>query len=78
MCHLNRGLLLLSLISTLVLTLPGFVLAEVDLDKVQEDFKSVSGYLVMPVGKEFLVDLDAASGVRVCDLLSVVVPGEKV
>ncbi len=78
MRHMIRSLLFFSLVCTLLIALPGFALAEIDLDRVQDDFKSVSGYLVMPVGQEFLVDLDAASGVRTGDLLSVVVPGEKV
>ena len=76
--HMIRGLLLFGLVSFLMLSLPSVTLAEVDLERVQDDFKSVAGYLVMPVGQEFLVDLDAASGVRTGDLLSVVVPGEKV
>jgi hypothetical protein len=70
-----RGLLLAGLLCTL---LPTLAVAGIDLQKVKDDFKPVSGYLVMPVGDEFLVDLDAASGVRSGDLLSVVVPGEKI
>ena len=76
---LFRGLLLPALLCVLLLALvPGWVLAEVDLQKLQADFKPVSGYLVMPMGDEFLVDLDAASGLRSGDLLSVIVPGQKV
>ena len=47
-------------------------------DEVVKDFKPLSGYVIMPVQGEFLIDLDAGKGVAVGDLLSVVKPGEKI
>lgn len=46
--------------------------------KVAAEMKPVSGYIVMPAGEEFLIDLDALKGVQEGDVFSVVVPGEKV
>ncbi len=40
--------------------------------------KDLSGYVIMPVGGEFLIDLDATNGVAVGDLFNVVQPGEKI
>jgi hypothetical protein len=48
------------------------------LDNVARDFAPLSGYVVMPADGEFLIDLDAAGGIGVGDLFSVVHPGEKI
>lgn len=48
------------------------------LDDVARDFKPLSGYLVMPVGDEYLVDLDAGKGLVAGDLLAVIEKGKKV
>jgi hypothetical protein len=48
------------------------------LDDLARDFAPISGYVVMPADGEFLVDLDAAGGISVGDLFSVVHPGEKI
>ncbi|MCL1482002.1 MAG: hypothetical protein MH213_12335 [Marinobacter sp.] len=40
--------------------------------RVREDFKTVSGVVVMPTGEEYLIDLDASQGVMAGDLFSVV------
>jgi len=56
---------------------PSIVLAG-DVEAIAADLRPVSGYLVMPLDDEFLIDLDARQGLRIGDLLSVVVPGEKV
>jgi len=47
-------------------------------DAILKDFAPLDGYLVMPVGNEFLIDLDAGDGVAVGDLFTVVKGGEKV
>lgn len=54
------------------------VFAEELAQRVAAEMKPVSGYIVMPSGDEFLIDLDALKGVQEGDLFSVVVPGEKV
>ncbi len=46
--------------------------------EIARDFQPVSGYLVMPIGEEYIIDLDAAKGIREGDLFAVVKPGEKV
>ncbi|HEX9777007.1 MAG TPA: VCBS repeat-containing protein [Geopsychrobacteraceae bacterium] len=46
--------------------------------QITDDFSPLSGYLIMPVGDEYLVDLDASDRLRVGDILTLVVPGEKV
>jgi hypothetical protein len=48
------------------------------IDDLARDFKPVSGYVVLPVQGEFLIDLDANQGVTVGDLFSVVQPGQKI
>jgi hypothetical protein len=47
-------------------------------DEIVKDFKPLSGYVIMPVQGEFLIDLDAGKGVTVGDLFSVVKPGDKI
>jgi hypothetical protein len=48
------------------------------LEDLAQDFKEVSGYVVLPVQGEFLIDLDASKGIAVGDLFAVVQPGEKI
>ncbi len=48
------------------------------LEDLAADLQSVSGYVVLPVQNEFLIDLDSSQGVAVGDLFSVVQPGEKI
>lgn len=66
------GLLFLSLLGIVT---PAF---SAGLDDISKDFKPLSGYVIMPVQGEFLLDLDAGKGVAIGDLFSVVKPGEKV
>ncbi len=68
-------------ISALALLLTLFLAASAGaavLDDIKKDFKPLSGYVIMPVGDEFLIDQDAAHGVAPGDLFSVVKPGEKI
>ncbi len=63
----------------LLLAAPQPSRAGVDIvDIVRKDLASVSGYVVMPVNGQYLVDLDARNGLRVGDLLAVVKPGRKI
>jgi len=48
------------------------------IDQIREDFRPVTGYVIMPVGEEYLIDLDAANGLQVGDLIAVVREGEKI
>ncbi|MEZ4601688.1 MAG: hypothetical protein R2940_18005 [Syntrophotaleaceae bacterium] len=48
------------------------------IDELAKDLKSVSGYVVLPVQGEFLIDLDASQGVKTGDLFAVVQAGEKI
>lgn len=43
-----------------------------------ESFAPLKGSVIMPVGKEYLVDLDASSGLRNGDILSLVQPGDAI
>ncbi|MGZ9137992.1 MAG: hypothetical protein ACXW4K_11120 [Candidatus Deferrimicrobiaceae bacterium] len=47
-------------------------------DELVRDFAPISGYVVMPADGGFLIDQDAASGIAVGDLFSVVHPGKKI
>jgi hypothetical protein len=48
------------------------------IEDLAQDLKPVSGYVVLPVQGEFLIDLDAGQGVKTGDLFAVVQPGEKI
>ena len=48
------------------------------LDELVRDFSPLSGYVVMPADGEFLIDRDAANGIAVGDLFSVVHPGKQI
>lgn len=45
------------------------------IDLVKKDFTAVTGYVVMPAGNEYIIDLDAVQGVAAGDLLAVVEQG---
>ncbi len=61
----------------LVLLFPLSSVAELP-KQMEDDFAAVSGYIIMPIGDEFLVDLDASSNLHEGDILTLIVPGEKV
>lgn len=54
------------------------VAAAAVVEEIALDFKTLSGYVIMPAQGEFLIDKDAGHGVVAGDLFSVVKPGEKV
>ncbi|HKI52056.1 MAG TPA: hypothetical protein VJ995_08285 [Geothermobacteraceae bacterium] len=76
---MNRYKLLVMMLwlGVLLSSFPTLVLAD-DVEEIAADLRPASGYLVMPINGEFLVDLDASQGLRAGDLLSVVEPGEKI
>ncbi len=47
-------------------------------EKIKEDFEPLSGVVIMPVGGEYLIDLDASRGVVPGDLFAVVQSGERI
>lgn len=65
-------------LAALFLVLLATVAGAAVIDEIAKDFKPLSGYIIMPVQGEFLIDLDASKRVAVGDLFSVVKPGEKV
>ncbi|NOQ52028.1 MAG: hypothetical protein GQ578_07435, partial [Desulfuromonadaceae bacterium] len=61
----------------LLLCLPLTALAELP-EQLKADFAPISGVIIMPIGEEYLVDLDASANLREGDILTLVTPGEKV
>jgi len=47
-------------------------------DDIAGDFKPISGYLVMPEGDEYIIDLDNTHGISTGDIFSVLAPGKKI
>ncbi|APG27987.1 hypothetical protein A7E78_09140 [Syntrophotalea acetylenivorans] len=70
-----KRFMLLAACSLLLMAAPVFAGT---LEELAQDFKEVSGYVVLPVQGEFLIDLDASKGIAVGDLFAVVQPGEKI
>ena len=46
--------------------------------QIKNDFAPVSGVIIMPIGEEYLVDLDASVNLREGDILTLTAAGEKV
>ncbi len=70
-----KKMIQLCLVLMLILPLPA--LAELP-EQVKSAFAPISGVIIMPVGEEYLVDLDASSDLREGDILTLVAPGEKI
>jgi hypothetical protein len=47
-------------------------------DDIARDFKSISGYVVMAEGDEYIIDLDETHGISTGDIFSVIAPGKKI
>jgi FG-GAP-like repeat len=60
-----------------IFLLPLQSLAELP-QQIKNDFAPLSGVIIMPVGEQYLIDLDATSGLKEGDILSLTVPGEKI
>lgn len=69
--------LIIKLSIAFILLLPLHVLAELP-DHIKNDFAPLTGVIIMPVGEQYLIDLDATSGLKEGDILTLTVPGEKV
>ncbi|NOY13316.1 MAG: VCBS repeat-containing protein [Deltaproteobacteria bacterium] len=71
--HFKRSLFFL----ILLLSVP--VLSSATIPRqMAENFKNLSGVIIMPIGDEYLIDLDASVNLRKGDILTLVIPGEKV
>lgn len=66
-----------TLIFCLFLIFPFTAIAEIP-QAMQADFAPLSGYIIMPVGDEFLIDLDSSSALQEGDILTLIMQGEKV
>lgn len=69
--------LTLNLLLLLLLGLPITVNAELP-SQVEQDFSVISGYVVMSVSDEYVVDLDDRDHLNEGDILTVVAPGKKI
>lgn len=67
----------INLLFLLLMLLPALVFAELP-KQVELDFSVESGYVIMPINGEYLVDLDARNNLTVGDILTLVTPGSKV
>ena len=67
-----------TLAAGLLLALPVTALAGGVPAEVAKDFRPVTGHVIMPIGGQFLIDLDAGTGVNVGDVFSVVKPGREI
>lgn len=68
---------LLKIVFVLFLCLPLNALAELP-DQLIKDFSPISGTLIMPMGDEFMVDLDAVTGLQQGDILTLTAGGEQI
>jgi hypothetical protein len=48
------------------------------IDQIVKDFSPLSGYVVMAKDTEYIIDMDASTGIMVGDLFSVLKPGKKI
>ncbi len=67
------------LIATLCILLlfPLIALAEIP-DQLKKDFSPITGAIIMPIGDEYLINLDGSVNLHVGDILTLVMAGEKV
>ena len=61
----------------LLFSFPLTSLAEIP-EQLKQDFAPISGTIIMPIGEEYLVDLDASVNLQEGDILTLVMMGEKV
>ncbi len=61
----------------LFLCLPALALADIP-ERIKSDFATVSGTIIMPIGDQYLVDLDAVNNLKEGDILTLVMEGERI
>jgi len=66
------------MVSALIVAFTWLLAEAVVVADVADDFKPVSGYIIMDTDGEYIIDLDASKGIHTGDLFSVVRPGKKV
>ncbi|MCK5914031.1 MAG: hypothetical protein KAG12_09135, partial [Desulfuromusa sp.] len=69
--------LIVRLSLVLLFFFPLTVLAEIP-QQLKNDFAPISGTIIMPIGEEYLVDLDVSVNLQEGDILTLVMAGEKV
>lgn len=71
------ALLTLALVAT-VSAINALALDTATIDAVARDLAPLDGYVIMPLGDEYLIDIDAAKGAQIGDLFGVIQPGGKI
>jgi hypothetical protein len=66
---------IIGLLVALLVCLTSLPVVAALIDVVSKDFAPVAGYVVMPTGNDYIIDLDAVQGVAAGDLLAVVTQG---
>ncbi|SHJ07524.1 hypothetical protein SAMN02745165_01491 [Malonomonas rubra DSM 5091] len=66
---------LLALILLFAMTLPAFAS---NYAMLAEDLKTIEGTIIIPIGEEFLIDLDSSSNLRLGDIVTLISPGEAI
>ncbi|MFK5926585.1 MAG: VCBS repeat-containing protein [Desulfuromusa sp.] len=61
----------------LLFCFPFTSLAEIP-DQLKNDFKPIGGTIIMPIGEEYLIDMDASVNLQEGDILTLIMAGEKV
>ena len=68
----------ISMVSALMVAFTWLPAEAVVVADVADDFKPVSGYIIMRTDGEYIIDLDTSKGILTGDLFSVVRPGKKI
>ncbi len=68
----------ISMVSVLIVAFTWLPVEAVVVADVVDDFKTVSGYIIMETDGEYIIDLDTSKGILAGDLFSVVQPGKKI
>jgi hypothetical protein len=66
------------MVSALIVAFTWLPVEAVVVADVVDDFKPISGYIIMKTDGEYIIDLDASKGILTGDLFSVVRPGKKI
>ena len=65
------------LLLVIIILVPTLALADLP-EQLKKDFAPLDGYVVMQLDNEYLIDLDAAKGLREGDVFSLIVAGKKI
>jgi hypothetical protein len=67
----------LAAIIVILLFLPLTLFAQIP-EQLKKDFSPIAGAIIMPIGEEYLINLDASVNLHVGDILTLVMAGEKI